>query len=347
MTVEEDTSVLEFYINGCALLAISIFGIIGNTISILLLRRKKSRLNPTFSNLIIWLAVLDSIFLVTMIYIFSLPSLSPHYKTKVFPVVLPLLFPISNVALTGSLYTILATSVERFLQLIKPQHGNQGSFFGYILPVAVFSLIYNAPKFMEFRTSFTTDTSGQQTPHVVVTEFRSNINYSYYVLGANFIFMGALPFSLLTVCTVKISRIFRALVSTEETTMVTLLYALVTVQLICYTPRTALNVYEFYLALTYHEMFLSHKWLVDLSHLMLAVATASNVAILAAQDLSFRAALLSDIKRIISSYRIVGFVDSSPSSPQQEEEGEVGSLDTVSTPGEESFLRLKKKEETC
>ena len=81
MTVEEDTSVLEFYINGCALLAISIFGIIGkviwtgakivdklsspgNTISILLLRRKKSRLNPTFSNLIIWLAVLDSIFLV-------------------------------------------------------------------------------------------------------------------------------------------------------------------------------------------------------------------------------------------------------------------------------------------
>ena len=32
MTVEEDTSVLEFYINGCALLAISIFGIIGKVI---------------------------------------------------------------------------------------------------------------------------------------------------------------------------------------------------------------------------------------------------------------------------------------------------------------------------
>ena len=97
-------------------------------------------------------------------------------------------------------------------------------------------------------------------------------------------------------------RVFKFIyncVVTCRTTMVTLLYALVTVQLICYAPRTALNVYEFYLvsietdwrpgltsslqALTYHEMFLSHKWLVDLSHLMLAVATASNVAILAAQ----------------------------------------------------------------
>ena len=53
-------------------------------------------------------------------------------------------------------------------------------------------------------------------------------------------------------------------------------------------------------------MTLDPKWLVDLSHLMLAVATASNVTILAAQDLSFRAALLKDMKRIITTYRVVG-----------------------------------------
>ena len=49
-------------------------------------------------------------------------------------------------------------------------------------------------------------------------------------------------------------------------------------------------------AVTSDEISLAVPWLVDLSHLMLAVATASNVGVLAAQDLSFRHALVRDLR---------------------------------------------------
>ena len=77
-----DDDTLDFYITGCGLLAVSIFGMtgnqtwetfngykgqsLGNTLSIILLQRKSSKLNPTFSNLISWSALFDSIFLVIL-----------------------------------------------------------------------------------------------------------------------------------------------------------------------------------------------------------------------------------------------------------------------------------------
>ena len=64
------TDDFEFYINGFALLATSIFGIIGNFISILILQQKgsKLKLNPTFSQLVTWSALIDTTFLVKEIY---------------------------------------------------------------------------------------------------------------------------------------------------------------------------------------------------------------------------------------------------------------------------------------
>ena len=56
----------DFYISGLALLATSIFGIIGNFISILILQRKgcQLKLNPTFSQLLTWSALIDTVLLV-------------------------------------------------------------------------------------------------------------------------------------------------------------------------------------------------------------------------------------------------------------------------------------------
>ena len=57
---------VDFYIGGLALLATSIFGIIGNLISILILQRNASqlKLNPTFSQLLTWSALIDTVVLV-------------------------------------------------------------------------------------------------------------------------------------------------------------------------------------------------------------------------------------------------------------------------------------------
>jgi len=52
------------------------------------------------------------------------------------------------------------------------------------------------------------------------------------------------------------------------------------------------NTGEIFEALTAEEISSAHSWLVDVSHLMLALAAASKLVILAVQDENFRTALL-------------------------------------------------------
>ena len=58
-------TLLEFYICGCGILCCSVFGLVGNISTILLLKSRKMKMNQTFTNLIVWLAAIDSLFLVS------------------------------------------------------------------------------------------------------------------------------------------------------------------------------------------------------------------------------------------------------------------------------------------
>ena len=58
-------SSLEFYINGVAILVVASLGLLGNVLSIFLFSCRKMKMNPTFTSLLCWLAVLDSLFLVS------------------------------------------------------------------------------------------------------------------------------------------------------------------------------------------------------------------------------------------------------------------------------------------
>jgi len=296
---------LEFYINGCAIILIAILGNLGNFVCISLLQCRNSKLNPTFSNLITWLAVIDSVFLIFLALTFSLPCLSEEYKKWIFPALLPTSLPLTSIALTASLYMVVAASIERYLQLTQPRHSDKGSFLGYVLPVVIFSAIYNIPKFFEF---YTTYSGSDSLPSLQVSEFRKNSDYSKYVLGSNFVFMGLLPFTVLIVlnfCIYKRMHSPSAAHQYESTKMGALLFTIVLVQLLSHLPRTALNFYEIYMTLFIGDVTLSQPWLVDISHLSLALASSSNVAILAAQDLKFRAVLVSDIKGVITRYRLI------------------------------------------
>lgn len=60
----EMNSQVEFYINGVAILTLASLGVIGNIICVFLFTSRKMKMNQTFTNLLIWLAVIDSLFLV-------------------------------------------------------------------------------------------------------------------------------------------------------------------------------------------------------------------------------------------------------------------------------------------
>ena len=83
----------------------------------------------------------------------------------------PIALPCTSVAMTASLYTVLALAVERFLTVSASSQRNkvgqsdfvdgfvfhpifQGALLGYILPVSIFSAFYNLPKFFEYTTQY-------------------------------------------------------------------------------------------------------------------------------------------------------------------------------------------------
>ena len=55
-----------------------------------------------------------------MVLLYSLPYLSPHYRLEVKPRITPYVLPLTQVALTGSLYIVVMVSLERYLNIFKP-----------------------------------------------------------------------------------------------------------------------------------------------------------------------------------------------------------------------------------
>merc|ERR1711970_1590093 len=85
--------------------------------------------------------------------------------------------------------------------------------------------------------------------------------------------------------------------------MAVLLYSIVIVQLVCHAPRTGLNMFEIYQAMTGGSISLTYPWIVDLSHLFLAISSARNVIIFTIQDIRFRSLLMADMRKVLFLYR--------------------------------------------
>ena len=82
---------------------------------------------------------------------FSLPELSPQYREETLPHLMPHLFPLMNILLTGGLINLLCVS----LTVDRGPRDHRGSLFAlarYILPSAVFAAVSNIPKFLMMTT---------------------------------------------------------------------------------------------------------------------------------------------------------------------------------------------------
>ena len=67
MSGTDMVSSIEFWVVGVVLMVVSIGGIMGNIICILMFQYKRLNMNQTFVSLLWWLAVIDSIFLVSLL----------------------------------------------------------------------------------------------------------------------------------------------------------------------------------------------------------------------------------------------------------------------------------------
>ena len=129
-------------------------GLFGNCILIYWFFKLNRKLN--FHYLMLTLAAYDTIYVLLCILVFAIPKLFQNYNTDVYYYYLvPKAIPIIQVALTGSIYCTGAISVERYLAVCRPFYTateNKWSAKRYIIPILIFSLIYNVPRFFEMRT---------------------------------------------------------------------------------------------------------------------------------------------------------------------------------------------------
>ncbi|XP_023347656.1 FMRFamide receptor isoform X2 [Eurytemora carolleeae] len=121
------------------------------------------------------------------------------------PVLTPVILPITQMALTGSVYSVVAVAVERYFNICKPFDRNRVGVmdgFGYILGIVIFSFSYNIIKFFELKTVYntsydnTTNISTTQ-PNVELTSLRKNPVYVNTYIVCNTIIMGVFPLFLL------------------------------------------------------------------------------------------------------------------------------------------------------
>ena len=95
-------------------------------------------------------------------YLLSLSSLSDAYLTWLLPHITPYILPVIHITLTGSVYTVVAVAIERFLTVCFPfKQCHMCNGLGYILPIIAFSILYNTTKFFEIETIYLEHTDYQ------------------------------------------------------------------------------------------------------------------------------------------------------------------------------------------
>lgn len=207
--VEKDQSqFIEFITEGVLLIIISIFGFVGNALSIYVLLRPTVK--GIFSNILMGLASFDALFLLCAIVTFGLPTVSVWYKKNIFHTIMPVSYGLTHTARVGSVMATLSVTLERFFAIVFPFKDVE-VVKRWLLPCAVtFTVTYNIPKFFELTTEF--DPSTNET-HAVGTEMRRNQAYSrFYVFWSKVIVTDLIPyFTILTLNSFIVTKIIKSI----------------------------------------------------------------------------------------------------------------------------------------
>ena len=208
----------KFVFEVVLLTVFGVFGLIGNVTLVRMFLKSEVRLN--FHLIMILLALYDTLLIVSFMLVIAIPDISLEYKTHgLYYSIGPIAMPLLQVAITGSAYCTICVSFERYMTVCHPFYmaSKRWSAMRYIIPVIVFSFLYNTSRFFEFYTqrvyldkdqifengttldgehAVEKDEIGNYVYQIGVSEFRENKYYiEIYIVAMNFIFNGIIPFA--------------------------------------------------------------------------------------------------------------------------------------------------------
>ncbi|KAH3773188.1 hypothetical protein DPMN_174545 [Dreissena polymorpha] len=260
MCASNDAITFQYYAWGIVANIIAVYGIIGNILSIIVLRHRQMR-NST-SYYLISLAVYDIMLLTLMSLFLALPTiylekdvLAGFYFACQY--MHPYVYPMALIAQTGTVYTTVAFTIERYIAVCKPLHAANTCTMSRtkrtILVIFVASVSYNIPRFLEYRTTeMWSDKYNKTIPTVELTEIGSDplfqeVYFIYLYLSVMFL----IPFSLLTILNILLiravnkarkTRNFMSNSNTKETSLTVMLIVVINVFLGCQFPALVDNI---------------------------------------------------------------------------------------------------------
>ncbi|XP_037963697.2 FMRFamide receptor [Plutella xylostella] len=212
--VARDERLLRFVLHGVLLNVLGAGGLLGNALAVVVLSRPQMR--SSVNCLLVGLAAADTVLIVTSVLLFGLSALYPytghlrHYYYVVCPLLTPLAYPLALVAQTMSVYLTLVVTLERWVAVCHPFRAKalctSARARWYVLGVGVFSLAYNAPKFLEVAVERRAAPGLEPVYCVTATPFRTPLYVTVYIHWLYLLVMYIVPFSLLAALNACIVR---------------------------------------------------------------------------------------------------------------------------------------------
>lgn len=193
-------AILDFVLTGPLLSAVIFCGVLGNLLCILTFARFLNKLK-IYRHLLV-LALWDTFYIITSFFLYNLPTLIYNDILQFGPYVVttPILYYVSNVARTGSIWTVLVIAFDRYFALCYPfrfiEINGERKCTMLIAIVGVCSFIYGVPRFFEVEIYYCYEIITKHfIPVFTQTKMRSVLIYwlLYRVIGGG-LFYSVVPF---------------------------------------------------------------------------------------------------------------------------------------------------------
>ena len=119
----------------------------------------------------------------------GLSKTTPRHQTRPLPIselrirFWPLIMPLLQISLTGSVWTLVGVSFERYGVICgrfkAPRNPLKHTILCYVLPVSVFAVLFNVPRFFEFNYEHL----GSTSPEVILSTLRTSPEYIRLLQG--------------------------------------------------------------------------------------------------------------------------------------------------------------------
>lgn len=204
---------LSYYLNGPATSFLVAMGLVLNMVSIVIFMRPQRQRRPCIYYYLITLALWDSVLLLNAFALYSFPTCYFGHKVwygNDYVYIYPVVYTVSNITLIGSVWIVMALTVDRYFALCQPlTHkaiGKKTRVKKLLFLVSVMATLFGMPRCFELNVITSDVGNGTIVAHVAPTNLTKSDIYmiGYRVLGG-LIFYSLVPFVLLFCITIRIT----------------------------------------------------------------------------------------------------------------------------------------------